>query len=279
MQAQSLAEQLFFTTVRMETETKTGHGAGTGFFFDYADGNDRYLFVVSNKHVVQDAKRGTLLFTVREGDQPKIGERFTVTLENFGSNWFGHSDIDTDVAIMPLGLVLREVQEKTGKQFYFKAVGSELIPDEAAVQQLYPIEQVLFLGYPNALFDEANLTPIARAGITATPFALDYCGRKTFLIDASVFPGSSGSPVFILNSTGYSKKGGGIVIGSRLLFLGVLAGVFVRLETGQFEIVDIPTAQTPIVTVSQMIDLGLVYKPDVLLQTVRQFLDRPRRPA
>lgn len=84
MQVQSPAEQLFFTTVRMETETDKEHGAGTGFFFDYADGGSHYLFIVSNKHVVQDAKRGTLLFTVRDGDQPKIGERFTVTLEDFG---------------------------------------------------------------------------------------------------------------------------------------------------------------------------------------------------
>ena len=272
MQVQSAAEQLFFSTVRMETETAKERGAGTGFFFDYAEGESRYPFVVSNKHVVQDAKRGTMLFTVREGEQPKIGERFTVTLEDFGSKWFGHPEADIDVAIMPLAPLLKEVQEKAGKQVYFKAVGSELIPDEAAVEQLDAIEEVLFLGYPNALFDQVNLTPIARVGITATPFALDYNGEKTFLIDASVFPGSSGSPVFILNTSSYTQKGGGIVIGSRLLFRGVLTGVFVRLETGQFEVVDIPTAQTPIVTIEQMIDLGLVYKADVLVDTVRHFL-------
>lgn len=173
---------------------------------------------------------------------------------------------------MPLAPVLKEAEDKTGKQVYFRSVSAELIPDEAAVQQLDAIEEVLFLGYPNALFDEVNLTPIARVGITATPFALNYNGKKTFLIDASVFPGSSGSPVFILNTSSYTKKGGGIVIGSRLLFLGVLGAVFVRLEAGQFEVVDIPTAQTPIVTIEQMIDLGLVYKADVLVDTVRQFL-------
>jgi hypothetical protein len=36
-----------------------------------------------------------------------------------------------------------------------------------------------------------------RRGMTATPPQLDYCGRPTFLIDASVFGGSSGSPVFL----------------------------------------------------------------------------------
>lgn len=276
MQVQSPAEQLFFTTVRMETETDKEHGAGTGFFFNYAEGESQYPFVVSNKHVVLDAKRGSLLFTVRDGDQPKIGERFTVTLENFGSRWFGHPDMNVDIAVMPLAPVVNDVQEKVGKQLYFKSVGSELIPDEAAMQQLDAIEQVLFVGYPNALYDEVNLTPIARVGVTATPLALDYGGRKVFLIDASVFPGSSGSPVFILNTGSYSPKGGGLVVGSRLLFLGVLASVFVRIEEGKFEIVDIPTAKVPVVTVEHMIDLGLVYKAEVVVDTIRQFLAKNR---
>lgn len=276
MQVQSPAEQLFFTTVRMETETDKEHGAGTGFFFNYAEGESQYPFVVSNKHVVLDAKRGTLLFTVREGDQPKIGERFTVTLENFGSRWFGHPDTNVDIAVMPLAPVVNDVQEKAGKQLYFKAVGSELIPDEAAMQQLDAIEQVLFVGYPNALYDEVNLTPIARVGVTATPLALDYGGRKAFLIDASVFPGSSGSPVFILNTGSYAPKGGGLVVGGRILFLGILSRVFVRRERGQFEVLDIPTGQVSAMITRQMIDLGYVYKAEMIQETVAALLAQNR---
>ena len=39
--------------------------------------------------------------------------------------------------------------------------------------------------------------PILRRGTTATPIALNFEGRPEFLIDAAVYPGSSGSPVFV----------------------------------------------------------------------------------
>jgi hypothetical protein len=275
MQVQSPAEQLFFTTVRIETQSDDTWRAGTGFFFAQTEGDAHRIFVVSNKHVVQDAKRGTMLFTLREGDQPKLGERFTVTLEDFSGNWFGHPDVDIDIAVMPLIPLLMGIKE-SGKQVYFKAITEDLIPSQASMQDLDAIEQVVFVGYPNAMFDTVNLTPIARVGITATPIALDYGGSQAFLIDASVFPGSSGSPVFIVNTGSYAPKGGGLVVGSRVLFLGILSAVFVRLEEGEFEIVDIPTAQVPVVRTEQMIDLGYVYKAAMVQETVNHFLARMR---
>jgi len=273
VQVQSPAEQLFFTTVRLEVQNEAGGGAGTGFFYSYSDDDKQYIFVVSNKHVVLDAKRGTMVLTLAEGDQPRLGEKFTLTVEDFGAQWFGHPDVDTDIAVMPFVPMLNRIQE-TGKRVYFKVIAHDLIPDRASVEQLDAIEEVIFVGYPNGIFDAVNLTPLARVGITATPIALDYGGKKAFLIDASVFPGSSGSPVFILNTGSYTPKGGGLVVAPRLLFLGILSAVFVRLQRGEFEMADIPTAQVPVVTTEQMIDIGYVYKGDMVQDTVNQFLAR-----
>lgn len=64
------------------------------------------------------------------------------------------------------------------------------------------------IGYPNGLWDSQNNLPIIRRGITATSVKKDYNGKKEFLIDAAVFPGSSGSPVFIFNEGSYSVPGG-----------------------------------------------------------------------
>ena len=51
---------------------------------------------------------------------------------------------------------------------------------------------------------------------------MDYPkGDKVFLIDAGVFPGSSGSPVFIFNQGSYPTTDG-ITIGNRLLFVGII---------------------------------------------------------
>ena len=56
---------------------------------------------------------------------------------------------------------------------------------------------VSFIGYPNSLYDPASFLPILRSGTISTHPMVDYEGRPQFLIDAQVFPGSSGSPVFV----------------------------------------------------------------------------------
>lgn len=155
------------------------------------------------------------------------------------------------------------------RQPFVKALPIDMLVDqEHAWQQLDAIEPVTFIGYPNALHDTFNMTPIARRGWTATPISLDYCGNPTFLIDASVFPGSSGSPVFVLDVGGYAGKGGGWVIGGRMVVLGVLAAVHVHKTTGQ-----LIAASAGRVAVDQMMDLGIVYKAPTILETIDALLD------
>lgn len=131
-------------------------------------------------------------------------------------------------------------------------------------------------GYPSGIYDRQNLIPIIRRGTTATPAYLDYNGTPTFLIDASVFPGSSGSPVLIVNEGSY-RRGNELVIGSRTLFLGVVSSVLVRYETGAIEVVDIPTAYTPVIRTPQMIDLGLVFKYSAVVETCDSILTKAKQ--
>jgi len=100
------------------------------------------------------------------------------------------------------------------------------------VEDFDAIEDIVFLWYPNDIGDDINNLPVTRRGITATPFAVDFCGEKQFLIDASVFPGSSGSPVFIYKSESYSTRSGGLVVGSQLDIVGIVSPVFYRRAEG-----------------------------------------------
>jgi hypothetical protein len=143
-------------------------------------------------------------------------------------------------------------------------------------ERLDAIENVVFVGYPNGMYDTKNLTPIMRTGITATHPALDYCGDKAFLIDASVFPGSSGSPVFIVNNGAYVNKGSGIAMVTRALFLGVLSDVFVRQDEGEIKIENIPTRRRMVPVTEQMIDLGYVIKAERIEEAILAFLDRAK---
>lgn len=277
----SVDEKLLFTTVLIETSTvKQVKGkeeiiinAGTGFFFNYQRDKENYLFVVTNKHIVNGTKEGRMTFTLSEDGKPKIGERFTVTYSNFEKMWFGHPDEGVDVAIMPLASILKKIQKK-GKNIFFIPIDQTITPDTDALGKLGAIEEIIFVGYPSGLYDTVNLTPIVRKGITATPIFLDYLGRKVFLIDASVFGGSSGSPVYIFNIGGYSGPGGGLVLGSRILFVGIVSEVFFRKEKGEFKVVPAPTGKELSVETKQMIDLGIVYKASTIIETIEAMLEK-----
>lgn len=55
---------------------------------------------------------------------------------------------------------------------------------------------VLFVGYPNDFYDTHNNLPLARKGSLSSIPSVDFKGKGELVIDAEVFRGSSGSPVF-----------------------------------------------------------------------------------
>jgi V8-like Glu-specific endopeptidase len=267
MQVNTITEQMLFATVRIETQTPAGVGAGTAFIFSFQEREKQYLFLVTNKHVVKDATIGRFFFTLGDGQAPKIGQRFDVEMNDFENRWFGHPDTDIDVAVMPLVPVLKEI-EKLGKTVFFRAITDNLIPTPEQINELDAIEEVVFIGYPNGIFDSKNLMPVVRRGTTATHLQIDYEGKPVFLIDASVFPGSSGSPVLIANTGGYAVRNG-FAVGNRVFFLGIISSVAIREEQGQIVFISSPVSQVPIVRTQQMIDLGIVYKASTILETVK----------
>jgi hypothetical protein len=136
------------------------------------------------------------------------------------------------------------------------------------MDRLDAIEDVVFIGYPNGMWDTLNNLPIVRRGTTATPAAVDFEGHPHFLIDASVFPGSSGSPVFLYNTGMYAQKDGGTVVGSRLHFLGAVSSVYFREYDGSIESRPVPTAESPVAVVREMLDLGVVIKARAITETI-----------
>jgi len=262
MQISSPAEQLIFATVRIETlMAGGGTGVGTGFLYAIeVDEKESALFLVTNKHVIDGARTGILTFTLSDGAAPLLGQHYSVRLENF-ANFFVHHELpDVDVALMPFFPILTLLSQR-GVRIFFRSVPDKLIPTVEDIDELDAIEDVIFVGYPNGIWDVENNLPVVRRGITATPIGVDFRRAPQFLIDASVFPGSSGSPVFLFNNTGtFAKKGKGTVVGGRIMFLGLVASVFFREDTGRIEMTDVPTAVEPIPVVRQMIDLGVVFK-------------------
>ena len=270
---ESIFENILFTTVRIEaTLPNSSISMGTGFIFNYVKNNKQYLFVVTNKHVIKDSIEGRLTFNQSDGEKPILGKVFTIEYPNFEKQWIGHPQQDIDVAIMPFAPVLNELSNR-GVQIFFKSLTPDLIPsDKLLREEIDAVEDIVFVGYPSDIYDRRNLLPVVRKGITATPISVDFEGKPAFLIDASIFPGSSGSPVFLCNIGSYSPKGKGLVVGSRIFFLGVVASVFIRKDLNTIELIHIPTGKIPVVATTQMVDLGIVYKAIVIKELIEEFL-------
>lgn len=274
MQPKTIAEQLFFTTVRIDTIAGNGApGSGTGFFFSHKIGEENYPFVVTNKHVVEGMNEGALTFLQRRDAAPILGNGFRLRIDNWAQAWFGHPDPNVDIAICPFAPLEAHVKHQHNVDLFYRYVSNDMIPTPQQISELDAVESVTFIGYPNGVWDSKNLLPVARRGSTASPLEVDFEGSPRFLVDASVFGGSSGSPVFILNQGSWATKDGGLVAGSRLHFIGVVAAVFYRTHLNKIIPVPIPTQVQPMAQQQEMIDLGIVFKARTVVETIEAFLD------
>lgn len=254
----SLSEDLLHTTVRIEGETPNGVSVGTGFFFKHKD----KLFLITNKHVVKNitSVRFVLLKAAKKNDgrKPIFGEGQEILLN--GNPFIGHPDPNIDVTAMNISSIINTIEEK--QEFvYWKNISEKDFPTENEINDfITPLEDIVFIGYPNGIWDSKNILPIARKGMTATPYYIDYEGEKKFLVDASVFPGSSGSPVFIYYAGGYPDKKGRLYAGNKMRFIGIVAQVYHCKQEGEIKVKNIPTNQKAVSETKQMIDLGIVFK-------------------
>ncbi|MDE5556272.1 MAG: serine protease, partial [Ruminococcus sp.] len=131
---------------------------------------------------------------------------------------------------------------------------ASIIPSINQLQDLSAIEEIVMIGYPIGLWDKNNNFPIFRKGYTAAHPAYDFNNKGIGLLDIAAFPGSSGSPVFILNENSYSDKKGNIFMNrNRIYFLGIQFSVPIYNAKGDITVENIPTQQilkseTPLMT-------------------------------
>jgi hypothetical protein len=262
----SLTEQIAFSTVRIEVRTGNTVGVGTGFFFAMLQDTARNVpVIVTNKHVVAGAQRGSFVLTRANADgTPNLGSQIPVVLDNFESLWIPHPDSSIDLAVMPIAPLLNQAVSKGFTPFY-RTIDKSVIPSDAQLKELTAVEEILMVGYPIGLWDRANNYPIFRKGITATHPANKYEGREEFMIDAASFPGCSGSPVFLYNVGNYVTRTGGTVIGTRFYFLGILYAGPEYTATGEIKITNIPQRQDTVALTRIPINLGNVIRSSKLL--------------
>ena len=228
MNIENISTQLLFTTFPIWVERENGKNSfGTGFIFNYKAKDDMYIpFLITNFHVVENAKRIITEFVKSIDNKPNTKEKIKVELDS--NNFLNFSNKELDISAIPIAPIINQVLQ-SGTSIFYRVIDNNIILNTEQQSQFSAIEDVTFIGYPNGLYDTENMLPIVRRGITATPIWNDFNNKKKFLIDAGVYPGSSGSPVFIFNEGSFSS-GDGISLGTRLIFVGKLSESVVRLD-------------------------------------------------
>lgn len=231
MNLDNIGTQLLFTTVPIWVLKKDGKkSSGTGFLYTVPDSkekNSSIPFLVTNEHVVKNADKVVIEMVTRKGDKPEKENKVRAQID--GVNFEKYVNHDNDLSVLPIGPIINQF-ESNRKPIFYRTISPNMIPEESVIEKLGAIEEVTFIGYPSGIYDEVNSAPLIRRGITASPIWYDFKGEKKFIIDAGVFPGSSGSPVFIYNQGSYSTDQG-VSIGSRILFIGIISETYSRNDS------------------------------------------------
>ena len=257
MNINDISTQLLYTTVPIYAKKQDGtFSSGTGFIFSVMEEDNRSIpLLITNYHVLKNASAGFVELHIAERNSPaekSIRVQFDQSIIN------GNKLGKLDLIAVPLAGVSNEFQKKNINLFY-RTVDQRMIPNGEQIDSFAAIEDITFIGYPSGLYDNVNKLPIIRRGITATPIWNNFKGEESFLIDAGVFPGSSGSPVFIYNQGSYPIKDG-IAIGNRLLFVGVISETMIRNEKES----------------KNYLDLGKVINSEAMYKEVKKFIQRAR---
>ena len=86
---------------------------------------------------------------------------------------------------------------------------------------------VVICSYPHGFYDTVNKYPIVKSGIIASSWGKPFNGTRTFLVDANLFPGSSGGLV-LSKPTDIARINGKVMHSDykHYVFLGVYSGQY-----------------------------------------------------
>lgn len=217
----SIYSTIFIEVVRAAADGSEQITSGTAFLLGFTGGDKSERYLITCQHVIEGSKRVVLHFLEDFSGNGKKVSRIPVTLEP-PEDYFSYiGDKNIDLACCNISRIEGLLKSANRKPYYFLFHDGQF-PDEKQVAQLDSVEDVYYFGYPKGVYDKLNFTPIARRGITASPYRLDFDGRPCFIIDGQIYPGSSGSPVVLVQRRIQEVDGVIKQTADRIIFLGMI---------------------------------------------------------
>lgn len=281
--------QRISTLVR--TETSEGISSGTAFFYQQEAAKKpsdqpqwvaiENVWLVTNRHVIIPEFNGkdifpiSVTFYMRRIDGNNLRwEPITLSREEILKRAKFHKDPTVDVCVISVYDLLQEkLKDKSLQSQNPDGTGAiNLIPwhgvskDDFAGKNKINVEagdDVLVVGYPHGFYDQVNLFPIIKSGIIASKWGVGFKGQRFFLVDAKLFPNSSGS-IVVSKPTDFVISGGQIYtsVNKRFAFLGVYSGEYSMEEN--------KNPKEPNNTNKISVNLGIVWYADVIEEIIEK---------
>lgn len=258
MSARSFEHEIAYIAAKIDVKPPNApKSVGTGFFYRVHLNNRAgrsMILLISNKHVFGNPK-GRLIVSLNckgEDETPEFGNIVTFDQVGFENIYFAHPNPGVDLACLDVtGIKYTDAFYKHLSDTLLKPIDYDKIALGSAV---------IFVGYPKGYYDVVNNLPLIRSGSIASMPSVEFNGKGQIVIDAQIFPGSSGSPVFVAWDGWYS-----------------LLGVVSQAVIHNSELQILPTSM-PRVGVQQVLELGLVIKQrhvrELINYAVKEFIRR-----
>jgi hypothetical protein len=217
---------------------------GTGFFFQKLGPPDSTkpagtaqwrevlsIWLVTCRHVVlpkiggQEVMPDQVMLHMRKiADNKIIWEPIGLDLAELTKRVKLHRNPAIDITIIRVDDLITDRIKSGATYMQWSAVGEENLPGNNNISAEVT-DDVIVIGYPKGFYDRTNVFPIVKSGIIASRWGLNFNGMPVFLVDARLFPGSSGSivitkPIDFVVVNGkplYAKE-------KQFAFLGVYSG-------------------------------------------------------
>ncbi len=141
----------------------------------------------------------------------------------------------TENPAYPLGKLVGSKQrdriQSRGDYLPWHGISDQQLPDNQGMK-IEVADDALVVGYPRGFYDTQNLFPVVKSGIIASRWGAFFNRQPYFLIDAKLFPGSSGSLVISKPQHFFTEGGEAYVTDNKqFAFLGIFSGEPVQQQT------------------------------------------------
>ena len=237
----------------------------TGFLYGWPTGDLdtaglelQRVFLVTNRHVFQGANDRNANLIARLNATDGSGSA-TYPVNPDDDHWTVHPDPKVDVAVLSIN-PLRLIDDGIGYQTIHRD-NHTFTRQQLRDEEIGEGDGIFAMGFPLGIAGDERNYVIVRQGVIASMQNWLDGGDKTFLIDASIYPGNSGGPVFTKPEVAAIQ---GTTANNSCTLIGVVSGFLPYIDVAVSQ-----QTNRPRLTFEENSGLGVVVPNDLIQETIR----------